>query len=783
MSRPVAPPALSHDHHLRQLLDQRAARADLPRQPDSPSVYRPVFSVDPSQDPHVDTPFFTSPFPSTHYSQSPRSSSDRTSATTSIPATSMLDLSDDPRSSFATSYDDSSHYDDEDARHSVCDEANDDDDEPIQRMSIGPKMRVHSRAPWEMDNEDEQEARDDVGCDYDNRDCLMKGVTARKIFHLRSPSASARRPSTESSCSQNKPRLSLDTPHPSHSRGALYALAQDTLSVTSLGASGREKASRGAKFSLAQLRQHLPGTTSRTPSLASSERADTDAHSRPSFEDDAVHPYANPDLVSPYTQDQPRSYPTTRTSSAVTITEPLRPATPTQRSTASSEMPRSSAESPKTHTSPTRRKDISSPLLIHNRHIEDNFPLSRERFASLPHADLTQLPGWNDKSSLQSFSLISLEEAQAQRARGAVASAAISSDRASVPFPEREEESVHTYTHSPSSSLSSGFRGRTVSAGAKAKHSFHSIVGVTLTKSDKRDTEPPPPPPSSSSSSKSLKHKKSGFMRLFNSSKDKDASPPPPPVPSISDPHIQHISKPTKSVGRIPVPDLPEDDSRTTPSPKRTVPNLSINTQASSQSHSSPSSAITAPLLQPMLRVPSTSERGNAIPQSAPPNMSEFPALRLRPMSSLFSPELAEHIGDQQDVKPPADRADLDITQSPSSTAVISPITPVSSRFEADPKMTVQSLEDHLVSTKLAWQRQIWELEGQVRDLKAEVAELRSASKAKTTHDDDGVYCDACGRGSRLASGTRGTTTDKRTSVVNRPRARTGSSRLGHGFS
>ena len=111
----------------------------------------------------------------------------------------------------------------------------------------------------------------------------------------------------------------------------------------------------------------------------------------------------------------------------------------------------------------------------------------------------------------------------------------------------------------------------------------------------------------------------------------------------------------------------------------------------------------------------------------------------------------------------------------------------------ADQAAVIQALHEQILSTRRAWQRQIWELEGQVRDLKAEVEELRAA-------DARSEYCAACGRGaigrapsmddrggsgSGSGSGSGGfpsprTPDDARRSgaraggVVNRPRARTG---------
>ena len=75
-----------------------------------------------------------------------------------------------------------------------------------------------------------------------------------------------------------------------------------------------------------------------------------------------------------------------------------------------------------------------------------------------------------------------------------------------------------------------------------------------------------------------------------------------------------------------------------------------------------------------------------------------------------------------------------------------------------DPAFLVSTLQEQLRESRKAWQRQIWELEGQVRDLKAELEELRS-----------GDTCEACGRG--IATQKPVTVMG----VVNRPRAKTGS--------
>lgn len=90
-----------------------------------------------------------------------------------------------------------------------------------------------------------------------------------------------------------------------------------------------------------------------------------------------------------------------------------------------------------------------------------------------------------------------------------------------------------------------------------------------------------------------------------------------------------------------------------------------------------------------------------------------------------------------------------------------------------DQSSVIRTLQEQIVAARKAWQHQLWELEGQVRDLKAELEELRVA-------DDGQNYCATCGRGSAAASGAGPRIEDLRKAgvkvggVVNRPRARTG---------
>ena len=90
-----------------------------------------------------------------------------------------------------------------------------------------------------------------------------------------------------------------------------------------------------------------------------------------------------------------------------------------------------------------------------------------------------------------------------------------------------------------------------------------------------------------------------------------------------------------------------------------------------------------------------------------------------------------------------------------------------------DQSSVIRTLQEQIVTARKTWQHQLWELEGQVRDLKAELDELRAS-------DGGQEYCATCGRGTPAASGAGLRLEDLKKAgvkvggVVNRPRARTG---------
>ncbi|KAH8835284.1 hypothetical protein DL96DRAFT_1573614 [Flagelloscypha sp. PMI_526] len=677
------------------------------------------------------------------------------------PDASMLELSDDSRSS-SLSYD-------EDNNDDIGEEHG------ISQMSMGPKMRFHSPAPWE----DESVADED----------FPEPVRKKPFSFASSYSDSFRIKQSRKQSDGEKPRSGLHSLVQIGHNLQRAASPPHSLSIPS----SRFQTPHHPSSPVASLVQYPPSSPSNSEYSSIHRGRDSDSDSS-----DPVpggHPFANPDLAYRPQESVPLPSPARSTFSAM-HPFPRSDSSATMTTTLNGSMPATPPHHRDYDKAPSVRKwDISGPLPTQQSSLNTSvIDTSDPRvLALMPRGNPNDFTSFPDRSG-PGFQLISLEEAREQRKRSQTA------DTASV---------ISGTTGGDSQSISdfnsSRGRARSVSAGAKAKGALQSMVN-TITPTplplERRDSEP-----GANSTGKTLKHKKSGFMRMFG--KEKDA----PPVPSLADtysamnsnnPAVKPIiSKPTKAPvphlsGGFPDPSLDDlkldspssgSTTRHSPSPSRKAPLLALQIPASSPS-SKPFSQ--SAFLQTQTLPVGASEgydRGPApLPQSAPANVLQFPALRLRPVSTTFSSKFGEEFI-SRDSQPSLD-TDLSTTSSP--TSANSPITPgISSRsilsdkekagFSSSSKPTedqsaiIQSLQEQIVSAKKSWQRHIWELEGQVRDLKAEVEDLRGLNK-------DSDCCQLCGRGgapkSAISSGGGSTTTP---SVVNRPRARTGisSSRFG----
>lgn len=579
-------------------------------------------------------------------------------------------------------------------------------------------------------------------------------------------------------------------------------MAQESLSTSSLGVSAAAVRPKGS-FNHVRPDSLNNSTLSPSPTLVThsnnihltnSSQRDTQVPFT-SYHDgyaaDNIHPYANPDLGFQVLEESPQQR-ISRSESDGTVTNSI--AHNTLKSEAKSTVASAghflSADT-RNRPSAIQGREISSPISVVNTlHLDSKLASNEE---SQPVAE--NISGWVERVIDPGFSLISLEEARARkRSATSQSTVPLSPPSSSDPW------SLVSHTESDKSDsrrydIEGGFphiqraRSRSASAGAKARVALQSTVGGEQPKLE-----------ANAGHGKALKHRKSGFMRLFNSGRGQDREEKmPPPVPPLSNicavlDTTQKIPKGTTSRNFIPDPSpsleaspLPERmplsvDGPASPTSflntKRPIPSLSIDTQPQHtlfpandenlQTRTAPSS-----------NVPPTPWLNDSLPQSAPPNVSGFPALKLRPVSTAFSTKFGDHI-----VHPPDCRLSIetDVGTPVSSTKVFSsPVTPGSASLPDPAVFTGHISEDSVISAlhkqisnaKLAWQQQIWELEKQVRDLKAEVDYLR---KAESQY----AFCERCGRGQRpeaehtqnLLVGKAQDT--KNLGVMSRPRARTG---------
>ena len=772
-----------NDDHIRQLLNQRHASSStyhhsrfpsISDVPDSPSVY--------SRSPFTPRPF------------------DKVEQSTPIPTfddldqePSTLDLSDDPRASFATAR---TTYRPEGAFSSGEDLSTTEEDEPEHRISmLGIKMRFHSKAPWEAGGEDTPEGEHE-------RNSVERPPSRSK----RSIKSFALRPSVESSRSNKK---SLDVSQYSiggalqcvyrqmicaHQQveqfGCYSSLAQVSMTSTSLlpPQSTVTQTSVRQKLSLPKIRSRAgsnsttssssPHSTmcspfSKGPSSPLPERWSAHTDTTPMFSDRSPspvsHPYANPELSRIRTGDSvyPRSFVSFDTQSEESFPRTTSVTTLTSSPTTSNSLvtPPHQAASSKVK-SRARDRDISGPMPLSSHVTPD--PRLRE------NADI--IPGWQGQTQT-AFSLISLEEARAQRRL-----TQLDSSTGLCFTPPQPEYSTPPQPRPLNRSLGSG---------GKAKGVFQSVV-TDFNRPAKQRSDPPETPDSVVAQGvKPLKHKKSGFMRMF--SKEKAPTTPPLDIPSFSLEESKSVPPvprtPRLPVHRIPVPPVssavnttanPLTDSPTSldgttddhssnsgPSPKRIIPPLCINTNSPginrsfSQTHQASNSLGTNPLQPPKPTFASLADNGGSKPQSAPPGKTDFVALSLRPVSTGFSSHFADHLlrMEKKMLFEPALDVDSGTPTTATESGGISPLSPdfvslrdpttaTSAKSSSDDSQqdVIRALQGQIFGAKEDWQRHIWGLEGQIRDLKAEIEEMRQA-------EDYGRYCDVCGRG-RAESGS-----------------------------
>ncbi|KAK2461660.1 hypothetical protein APHAL10511_006123 [Amanita phalloides] len=809
MPRFIGPSQDAQDDYVRQLLDQRTARADFHTRfsasdiSDTPSVYsrslfspRPTDRGEPSSSP-------TEHYPPSHGHFPSAANATRERLHDPSASTVDFDLSDG-----------SDHH------ASLQDEPEDlEADSMLSTSMLGPKMRFHSRAPWELEGTLEEE--DETTPEAKAR---KSKTTAAKFFNFGpcSPRVSnVSRPSCESVRPEVVGKNSMDGSAGKglFSRGTISMHKPWNVSTVSLGKASNGGCSDRVRPSLGP---PSPASTLSSPyTLSPGPRISSDANSTrfnqasfdcgerrvstynsriffgsptPSELQQSFHPYANPDLVASHTPEPNDSSDSLSTAQKITSSESTNTVTEfsttsaTSRSTVAATLtPDSSTASMDANTSAPRfhGREISTPV---------GRGLKRDKDSGDHHPRLTlgvqSLPGWTDKATTPSFGLIPLEEARAQRARSATQPPSTDRSSTSLDGDSGLERDAVSSAQSSSAVERTCSRARSASSGARAKGALQSFVGTQ----PRFEANPSAIVHATSVAGKTLKNKRSGFMRLLigNRMQDRENRMPPPPVPTVPDTITSNGLQPSVSkssrVHRVPVPrwiatqdDITEaqgkpanDDNHvlsteSAANSKRPRPPLSIGTESL---HLPPTSAIKeSPKLQTVLAHPSRHQyawRTDNTSHSAPADVLNFPALQLRPISSLFGSHFGEHLS-KQDSRPSLD-TDTSTLLSPSC---YSPTTPRSiglysdkvrsTSMETDDQSVVRALQDHLVSAKIAWEKQIWELEGHVRDLKAQVDDLKAAAREG--------HCETCG-GKRLNDDSD--QNQNKAGIVDRPRARTG---------
>jgi hypothetical protein len=408
-----------------------------------------------------------------------------------------------------------------------------------------------------------------------------------------------------------------------------------------------------------------------------------------------------------------------------------------------------------------------------------------QKLGSQPGQDKGQIASSNQVPTVSpTFNLISLQEAQAQareRSRTHIQATP------EPPFLQNEPPSRNNAPAFPSNT--GRMRSRTASASSKGKVEPPVISNpITLPHSGAEDSAPngrSAPPP------RTLKQKKSGFMRLFNGKdKDKTQAPSPPQAPPVTAPSMPRTPK--LSSARVPVPTLSPSLVPQSPLQLDSIvngdgrENGSVGSPWNQESQQGATLTIITTKDTSPSGTPTSSQSlrtgngGSSIisglnpdrglsPASAPPLTTTFPGLSLRPISTVFSAHFADHIMSLDSSSSSTTQTDSSSTTagcSGSSSSNLSPLATEPSFDEKhavtgdDPYVIIQQLQEQLRSTRKAWQHQIWELEGQVRDLRAEIDEMRLKELR-------GERCLLCGRSDELDHvGGLG--------VVDRPRARTG---------
>ena len=625
-----------------------------------------------------------------------------------------------------------------------------DESPEISLSAMGPTTRVYSRAPWEVGEgnilaeEDESQAE---------TRSMRSGRSPFKKPKDQDSSSLAKGFGFPSSLtgvakfrSSSVPRPSTDTQGFSSSTSSNYSRPSfsSNLRPESPFTSASTEYFQGANFQGAKrvdTYHHHDRPPGPFPRSLQNDRSLTDPDMR------GVHPYANPDIF-PQTQGyQPHTQHEQDDSEYILLSP-----TSSEPSGGSNRMASSTGPNPKQDHQPTHR--ATSP-----RH-HPLPPSSALTPSASPHEGLPpKMAPWQHTRSSPTFQLLSLEEAQAMKAKQRSTAMGASHPTSSPPY----------------------IRGRTVS-GNTAQERLKSYT-LPLEVNDFEDGSKP--------ASANLKSRRSLLGLFAKKEKDRPVTPraasPPPPVPSLPPsipgtpsglvPQLSMSSAPPKSPRRIPPPSLSLVDD-----PPSTENNVKDSTKSShsflKNQHTTHSSAVVSS--HPAVTTPQPRKKGSFLghgsraPLAKPPSINPnpgstpsiaFPALQVRPVSTMMSSLPSDYLSGAASPPPVPTLPFRTTADSPSTPGFSSRSASISTgSSDARPQtpsvdhnantIVLSQLRDQVNGAREVWKSQIADLEAQVRALKKEVEELKVAP------------CAACGH---APNG------EAKLSVLNRPRAKTAS--------
>ena len=614
---------------------------------------------------------------------------------------------------------------------------------PDTRLGVmGPTTRVYSRAPWELGEDvlpEEDEGRAETGSMLSGRSrfknpkdkhssSLVKGLGFASSL-AKARSSSVPRPSTDtqgfsSSTSSN------------YSRPSISSNLRPESPFTSVSHSEYPQGANMVNGYHHHDRSPVP-----SPRSLQNDRFPTDPEMR------RIHPYANPNIHPQTPIYQPHAQHAQVEEGPIALSpSPTgssggynRTASPTGSNYKQGYHPTHGAASPGHH--PLSPSSVLVPLASPHEHLPP------------------RMAPWQHTRSSPTFHLLSLEDAQAMKAK---------------------QRSAAVGTPSPASS-SPHIRGRTVSGNtAQERLKSHTLLQETNEFED-------------SSKAVTLKTRRSLLGLFAKKEKDRPVTPrpvsPPPPVPSLP-PSIP--GTPFELTPQLNMPSAPPK------SPKRVLPpSLNIATHSLSSENNAKDNTNLSPLLSPKHQhitlssvpspplVPTPQPRkkssflghGSRTPLAKPPLINPnpgsappivFPALQVRPVSTMFSSMPSDYISGAASPPPVPMLSFRPTVDSPSTPGFSSrsasfstgssdagPLTP--SVDHSASAVVLSQLRDQVNGAREVWKSQIADLEAQVRALKKDVEELRMAP------------CAACGHvGCEVILGG-----EVKTSMLNRPRAKT----------